>query len=50
MLITNGKVFRNISEEQFSEYAAKGYKKVEKAEKPKKPKTEKPEPEKKPEE
>lgn len=48
MLITNGKVFRNIAENQFSEYAAKGYKKVEetkkpKAEKPEKPKAEKPE-------
>ena len=35
MLITNGKITRNISEGKFAEYAAKGYTEVKPIEKPK---------------
>ena len=42
MLVTNGKVTRNIAGSQFHEYAAKGYKEVKVEAKASKPKAKKP--------
>ena len=42
MLITNGKVSRNIAAHQFHEYAAKGYTEVKAEAKTSKPKPKKP--------
>lgn len=42
MLVTNGKVNRNIADNQFQKYAAKGYKEVKVEAKTSKPKAKKP--------